>query len=142
MQTYIEAGQASLFAPDSWCGKTSLERSAQTAEKTSGRSLKKRRESSSRMPLSLDLQAGSGGVSDVCWETDGASLGAYSTRSFGECPSAAVESRLSQILEDTPHPKYCLSAKACAGILTRARRRGKPLPPELEEALIRQSQGA
>lgn len=56
--------------------------------------------------------------------------------SFGESPNVAVESHLSQILEDTPHPKYCLSDKACLGILTRARRRGKQLPPILEEALI------
>jgi hypothetical protein len=53
---------------------------------------------------------------DASWETDGLSLGEYTTRSFGECPSVAVESRLSQILEDNPHPKYFLSAKACQGI--------------------------
>ena len=63
----------------------------------------------------------------------------YSTHSFGECPSVAVESRLSQILEATPHPKYYLSAKACAGILRRAERRGKALPLELEQALVRQA---
>ncbi|MCX4267023.1 MAG: hypothetical protein OSJ64_09565, partial [Firmicutes bacterium] len=57
----------------------------------------------------------------------------------GECPSAAAESRLSQILEEKPHRKYYLSAKACLGILNRARRRGKPLPPELEQALQRQA---
>jgi hypothetical protein len=49
---------------------------------------------------------------------------------------------LSQILEDCPHPKYSLSAKACQGILNRANRRGKELPKELEIALIRQSQEA
>ena len=55
-----------------------------------------------------------------------------------DVPCAAVESRLSQILEDTPHPKYSLSARACAGILRRAERRGKKLPPELEAALLAQ----
>ncbi len=63
----------------------------------------------------------------------------FSTRSFGESPSAVVGSRLSQILEATPHPKYSLSAKACRGILTRSNRRGKQQPPLLELALILQS---
>jgi len=31
--------------------------------------------------------------------------------------------------------RYCLSAKACRGILNRAERRGKKLPAMLEEAL-------
>jgi hypothetical protein len=55
--------------------------------------------------------------------------------SFGESPKDVAESHLSQILEDTPHPKYYLSAKACQGILNRASRRGKKLPPMLQEAL-------
>lgn len=54
---------------------------------------------------------------------------------FWECPNVAVESRLSQILEDLPHPKYSLSAKACRGILRRAERRGKALPETLRTAL-------
>lgn len=66
-------------------------------------------------------------------------LGAFSTRSFGESPKDERGSHLSQILEDSPHPKYYLSAKACAGILNRADRRGKILPPKLREALERQS---
>ena len=57
------------------------------------------------------------------------------TRNTGECPNAAVESRLSQILEATPQEKYRLSAKACQGILRRAERRGKKLPEALERAL-------
>ena len=32
-------------------------------------------------------------------------------------------------------PRYCLSPKACAGILRRAKRRGKELPPMLRRAL-------
>ena len=58
---------------------------------------------------------------------------------FWESPREGVESHLSQILEDSPHPKYSLSAKACQGILTRANRRGKKLPEMLEKALIEQS---
>ena len=73
------------------------------------------------------------------WETGGLLLGEYTMHSFGEYPSEERESRLSQILEDRPHPKYCLSAKACQGILNRANRRGKKLPEMLEMALIRQA---
>lgn len=69
-------------------------------------------------------------------------LGEYTTRSFGECPNEENVSRLSAILEDTPHPKYYLSAKACAGILRRAERRGKKLLEPLKAVLIQQSQGA
>lgn len=52
-----------------------------------------------------------------------------------------VRTKLSQILEETPHPKYNLTAKACQGILRRAERRGKDLPERLKAVLIRQSQG-
>jgi hypothetical protein len=76
------------------------------------------------------------------WEGDGAWCGELTTRNTGECPNAAVVSRLSQILEETPHPKYNLTAKACQGILRRAERRGKELPKLLKAVLIRQSQGA
>lgn len=76
------------------------------------------------------------------WEDDGAWCGELTTRNTGECPNAVVVSRLSQILEETPHPKYNLTAKACQGILRRAERRGKDLPKLLKEVLIRQAQGA
>ena len=69
------------------------------------------------------------------WEDDGAWLGECMTRNTGESPNVAVVSRLSQILEETPHPKYNLTAKACQGILRRAERRGKVLPTMLREAL-------
>lgn len=75
------------------------------------------------------------------WEDDGAWCGELTTRNIGECPNAVVVSRLSQILEETPHPKYNLTAKACQGILRRAERRGKDLPKLLKAVLIRQSQG-
>ena len=73
---------------------------------------------------------------------DGQLLGGYTMPSFGEHPREENASRLSQILEGSPHPKYYLSAKACRGILTRANRRGKKLPPELEAALLAQSRSA
>ena len=73
------------------------------------------------------------------WEDDGAWLGECMTRNTGESPNAAVVSRLSQILEETPQAKYSLSAKACQGILRRAERRGKDLPETLKAVLLMQS---
>ena len=78
-----------------------------------------------------------GGV--ATWTDDGVLLGELSTLNTGECPSVVVESRLSQILEAAPLPKYCLSAKACLGILRRAERRGKDLPEKLKAALLTHS---
>ena len=143
MQTYDEGGQASLFAPDTWCGRTCQEPLAQTKGKTSGRSSKKQSGSYARTPPTFHYLPREGGRWQTPGtETDGPLPTEFSTHSFGECPSAAVVSRLSQILEDNPHQKYSLSGKACAGIRRRAERRGKPLPPELDAALIRQSQEA
>ena len=128
-------GQVSLFGHDTWSGRMSPERSAVTTEKTLPQSSKKQSGSSSRKrPLCLYLKR-DGPQADASWATDGALLGAYSMHSFGECPKDGVESHLSQILEETPHPKYSLSAKACRGILRRAERRGKALPETLRTAL-------
>ena len=133
MKTEVEKGLTSDL--DSWSGKTCRARSRQTAAKTSARSSKKLSRSQTKMPLFLDLRMGNGARPAASWETDSPLPGVYSTRSFGECPNVAVESRLSQILEDLPHPKYSLSAKACRGILRRAERRGKALPETLRTAL-------
>ena len=59
--------------------------------------------------------------------------------SFAGLRSVAEESTLSQILEAHVPEKYSLSAQACRGILNRAQRRGKELPPMLKEALEMQS---
>ena len=69
----------------------------------------------------------------------GALLGEYTMHSFGESPREENVSRLSQILEDSAPQKYCLSERACVGILNRASRRGKELPSELRVALERQA---
>ena len=63
------------------------------------------------------------------------SLGGCLTPVCGESPSAVVDASLSSVLESSVHPKYCLSSRACAGILRRARARGKALPPMLQAAL-------
>ena len=61
---------------------------------------------------------------------------AFLTLNTSEWPSAAAVCSLSDILEtgDVPQ-RYFLSATACAGILRRAAKRGKQLPPQLAQAL-------
>lgn len=137
--TGCTAEQVTMFDQDSWCGKTCAELSPQTEAKTSSPSLRKSRTSQTKMPLYLNLRRENGETRELSWETDGASLGEYTTHSFGESPSAAVESRLSQILQEDAPRKYVLSAKACQGILNRAERRGKKLPDRLYRALLIQS---
>ena len=63
------------------------------------------------------------------------SLGGCLTPNISESPSGGGESFLSAILEEKVPEKYCLSKKACEGILRRAAKRGKQLPPMLQEAL-------
>ena len=131
--------QVSLFAHDTWSGKTFPEPSQATAEKTSQPSSKRSFASQNRKPPILKClkKVGTpGGDTTMKWEDDGALRGECSTRNTGESPNVAVESRLSQILEVTPHGKYCLSGKACQGILRRAERRGKALPPVLKAVLV------
>lgn len=141
--TELMDGQVSLFAHDTWSGKTCPEPSQATEEKTLRPSLKKPSASQNRKPPILKClkKVGTpGGGITMKWEDDGAWRGECSTRNTGESPSVAVESRLSQILEATPHGKYRLSSKACQGILRRAERRGKALPGILKEVLLTQSE--
>ena len=85
--------------------------------------------------LYLDLRRANGSLLEPLWETVGALPGVSMTLNFGESPSVARESTLSQILEVNAPEKYYLSRKACEGILRRAERRGKELPEMLREAL-------
>ena len=65
------------------------------------------------------------------------SRGEQWTLNFSTSPNGAKECFLWQILEpeeDVP-TKYYLSARACQGILARAERRKKELPPEMEALL-------
>ena len=134
---YLMEGQMSIFDQDSFCGKTSPElcQAESRKEKISESSSRSARESKTQMPLYLDLRKENGRIADASWEMGGALLGEYSMHSFGESPKDEEESHLLQILEENPHPKYSLSARACKGILTRAERRGKVLPPILRMAL-------
>ena len=70
------------------------------------------------------------------WMNSGSmSRGRYWTRSTSESRNAAAACSLSQVLQDEASSKFYLSAKAAAGILRRAQRRGKQLPAHLAEAL-------
>ena len=143
---FAEEDQLSMFDLDTWSGKMSPEHSAQTKDKTSQPSSKKQSVLQSRKPplfLCLKRDGLQQDASTMRWES-GRLLGEFSMHSFGEHPislyhNGVGESHLSQILEDSPHQKYSLSAKACQGILNRANRRGKKLPEMLEKALAEQA---
>ncbi len=141
---YCVGDQVSLFAPDTWSGRTSPEHSvpATQKEQTSQRSSKRSSKSAKKEPVCLCVyrtEDGQNPGATTLKTAPGVLLGEYTMHSFGESPREENVSRLSQILEDSAHPKYSLSARACQGILNRAERRGKELPPELMEALIAQS---
>lgn len=123
------------YIQNSLFGKTCPEPSPATKERTSGASSKRSSKSSSREPLCLRFQKVDGPTPTIIAVTDGALRTELLTLNTGESPSAAVESTLSSILQDNVPEKYCLSARACEGILRRAERRGKDLPPMLREAL-------
>ena len=123
-----------------WYGKMYRERSVSTAAEISPQFLKRLQKSQTKKsPTFLCLQTG-GLIQDVSWAEDSALLGEFSTVSFLEYHNGGEESRLLQILEDIVPPKYYLSAKACQGILNRAKRRGKELPEMLRIALEQQAQ--
>jgi hypothetical protein len=73
----------------------------------------------------------------------GLSNGAYWMRNGLEFRSGAVASSLSEILETgTIDRRYYLTQKACKGILRRAEKRGKELPPMLRQALQAVAEGS
>ena len=120
----------------SLCGRMSQEPLVATKARTSASSVKNSSKSSNRPPLCLRFQRMAGPMPTVMSETDGRLLTEFLTLNTGECPSVVVASTLSQILEANAPEKYYLSAKACEGILRRAERRGKQLPPLLKDALL------
>lgn len=135
-------------------GRTLSEHSAATEEKTSTPCWKKLRVSQNQDFLYLDCRkSGNGQKQEPSTVMGGLSPGELTTLRTGEKPSetavqemlsvwgphsVAEESRLSQILEVNPLPKYNLTAKACQGILRRAERRGKDLPERLKAVLLMQ----
>ena len=142
LDNYECEGQMSMFdiyGQDFLFGKTYPEPSVPTKGKTLEPYSKKFAELRIKMPQYLCLKKENGVQADASWGMDIQWLGEYTMRSFGEYPSEENVSRLSEILEEHPHQKYCLSAKACQGILRRAEKRGKELPTLLKETLMRQS---
>lgn len=131
--------QMSLFDRDILSQKMSLGCLAPIKAKTSVSSSKNFVGSKTKMPRSLNLRMGGGGLlREPSWETGIPWLGASSTLNFGECPNVVEESGLWQILETNVPQKYFLSETACRGVLRRAERRGKKLPEILEKALKQQ----
>ena len=130
-----EERQITLSDLDTSFGKMSPEHSQVQTEKTSMRSLKKPQELQTAAYLYLDLREGYGNLLGAYWDMNSPLLGEFSMLNTGVSPKDVKESFLSQILEDTPHPKYYLSKTACLGILRRARARGKELPKQLKIAL-------
>jgi hypothetical protein len=80
------------------------------------------------------------GLFSTRWQGSGrwTSSGEYWTRSGSESPNAdaVCSSSLALILEPQVGSRYYLSARACAGILRRAEKRGKRLPEALRAALL------
>ena len=81
----------------------------------------------------LDLDDGQ--TPEWCEAEELISLGGCSTPNILESHSAGDASFLSAILQADAPERYYLSKKACEGILRRAAKRGKQLPPMLKEAL-------
>ena len=108
------------------------------AEKTSEQSWKSLPAWNNQTFQFLDLRVGGadGAKPEQSPETDGLWLGDSLTLNIGESPKEESVSLLSQILEVNVPEKYYLSARACQGILTRASRRGKPLPDILKQAFL------
>jgi hypothetical protein len=72
------------------------------------------------------------------WPSSGSmtSPGECWTHDTSECPSeGAVSSSLPDVLEETVPERFYLSPRAAAGILRRAEKRGRELPPALATAL-------
>ena len=131
--------QMSLFDRDILSQKMSLGCLAPIKAKTSVSSSKNFVGSKTKMPRSLNLRMGGGGLlREPSWETGIPWLGASSTLNFGECPNVVEESGLWQILETNVPQKFLLSEKACLGVLRRSKNRGKQLPFILNLALTQQ----
>lgn len=140
--TETQGGQEPTYAPDGCAGRMSQVPSPQTAAKTSKQS--SRRSSASqtqKRPLFLYLKK-DGPTPGASWES--MENGRWPTELWmlntGPAPrNGGSVSTLSQILQERVHPKYCLSATACLGILRRADKRGKPIIPILRYALEKQA---
>ena len=141
-------GQISMFDLDLVSGRTCPALSPADETPSPEKRGRERTSKSSSSPSSklknhtfmlLDLRPGAGNMLGPCWEYDPVWLGSLGTLNTSECPSDVVVSFLWQILQAIVPSRYCLSNKACRGILRRSEERGKPLPEDLERVLRIQS---
>lgn len=146
----MENTQSMLF------GKTYPEHLVATKEKISSPSSKRSRKLPTPTFMFLDLRTGGGcanGRTLEVWlpttyqlvggqwmpniSAFPSDVGAYiCALHTAEFPITIKETKLSEIIQSDAPQKYYLSARACQGILNRAKNRGKQLPPMLEEALM------
>ena len=141
-------GQISMFDLDLVSGRTcpALSPAGETPKQEKSGQAKTSGSSSSRFSklknhtfMLLDLRPGAGNMLGPYWEYDPVWPGSFGTLNTSECPSDVVVSFLWQILQAIVPSRYCLSNKACRGILRRSKERGKPLPEDLERVLRIQS---
>lgn len=141
-------GQISMFDLDLVSGRTcpALSPAGGTPKQEKSGQAKTTGSSSSRFSklknhtfMLLDLRPGAGNMLGPYWEYDPVWPGSFGTLNTSECPSDVVVSFLWQILQAIVPSRYCLSNKACRGILRRSEERGKPLPEDLERVLRIQS---
>ena len=137
-------GQISMFDLDLASGRTcpvlspadetpKREKSGQA--KTSGSSSSRFSKLKNHTFMLLDLRPGAGNMLGPYWEYDPVWPGSFGTLNTSECPSDVVVSFLWQILQAIVPSRYCLSNKACRGILRRSTGRSKSLPEELDRVL-------
>ena len=134
-----EDGQLMLFVQDMPSGKMSLDRSHAQMETISRQSSSRLSRLKNHTLMCLDQRPGAGNMLGFCWEYDPPWLMQLGRLNTSECPRDVEESFLWQILQDTVPYRYYLTKVACKGILRRSKERGKPLPIELERALLVQA---
>ena len=117
-------------------GKMYLEHSAATKEEIFRPSSNRSAKSANKTLMYLSLIGGGGNLLGASWEMVSALPGEPMMLNIGEFPNVERESTLSQILDLNAPEKYCLSPKACSGILRRAEKRNKTLPSMLKDALM------
>lgn len=112
------SAESSLLGfPDGWSSRTSLDSCHQTGDGI-------------WEPSSGSWRTMGMGSRTACWTLNGS-----------EFPSDVAVCSLSDILEATVPAKYSLSARAASGILRRAEKRGRSLPPLLATALVSVAEG-
>lgn len=93
------------------------------------------------VPISPASSA-SWGTSGTAWRGESSMLATTTSLNAAEGYSCSAPARLADVLEPSAPPRYSLTPRAAQGILRRAARRGRALPPALESALSSLAQRA